>query len=147
MKIRSIVKTIKSNKKSFFNISYYFSASLIRSVISLAINPLIALNLTHYDYALIGYFTSFHLLFTPFLSFMFGQYYSRMFFKIDHKKRDKLHSTLFSSQFIFGSIELIFILIGFSIYAHLQNIEFPVFPYALLSFSTIFLNLKSITIC
>ena len=71
---------------------------------------------------------------------MFGSYYSRYFFKLDEQQREQYYTTLCFAQLLFGFIELLFILIGFGIYAHFQKIEFPVFPYALLSFTSIIFN-------
>ena len=62
----------KNNLFRLKNVSLYFSASLIQGLVSLAINPLIAMNMSHYDYALTGFFTSFNSLTLPLLSLMFG---------------------------------------------------------------------------
>lgn len=114
---------------------------MVRAVISLAINPLIAMNMTHYDYALTGFYTSFNSLLLPIFSLMYGQYYSRNFFKLKtDEERDQLGSDLLSSRLVFNVFELIFILLAFTIYARVQNIEFPVFPYAVITFSTIIFN-------
>lgn len=111
---------------------------MIRAVISLAINPLIAMNMTHYDYALTGFYTSFNTLLLPIFSFMYGQYYARNFFKLKtSEEQDQLGSDLLSSRLVFNVFELIFILLAFTVYARVQNIEFPVFPYAVITFSTI----------
>jgi len=123
--------------KTLFNISLYFSASLIKALVFLAINPLIALNMSHYDFALTGFYASFNLLFMPIMGWMFTSYYSSVHFKIGGGQRKKCYATLCSAQLVFGAVELIVILIGFAFYARLQNIEFPFFPYAILSFTSI----------
>ncbi len=126
------------NKRIFKNVSIYFSASLIRAFILLAINPFISMNMSHYDFALTGFYLSFNSLLTPLFSLMYGQYYSMRFFKLKTKKeRDDLGANLISAQLVFSLFELFFILIAFSFYAKLQKIEFPVYPYATISFSTI----------
>ncbi len=128
-------------KHVFINTSFYFFASIIRAVFSLAINPLIAMNMTHYDYALTGFYTSFNSLLLPFLSLMYGQYYSRKFFKLKTKdERDELASDLIVSRLIFNLFEIIFVLVAFTVYAKTQNIEFPIFPYAIITFSSIMFN-------
>lgn len=134
------MRFIKRNILQLKNISFYFTASLIRALVSLAINPLIAMNMTHYDYALTGFYESFGSLFIPLLGFMFSQYYNRIHFKVDEFQRKKIATTLVSAQFLFGLIELILILIAFKIYSITQNIEFPFFPYAVLSFISIVFN-------
>jgi len=123
------------------NVSLYFSASLIQGLVSLAINPLIAINMLHYDYALTGFFTSFNSLILPLLSLMFGQYFNRQYFKLNsNEERDELAARLVSTRLIFNLFEMVFILIIFYIYAKVQNIEFPVFPYAIITFSSIIFN-------
>jgi len=129
------------NKRIFINTSFYFFASLIRALLSLAVNPLIAMNMTHYDYALTGFYTSFNSLLLPVFSLMYGQYYSRHYFRLKtDEERTELENDLVISRLIFNVFELIFILLAFTVYARLQNIEFPTIPYALITFSTIIFN-------
>ena len=118
-------------------------ASLIKAVISLAVNPIIAKNMTHYDYALTGFYTSFNSMLLPIFNLMYGQYYTRNYFKLKtDEERDQLGSDLVVSRLVFNAFELAFILMAFVIYAKLQKIEFPVFPYVVISFSSIILNTK-----
>ena len=99
------------------------------------------MNMTHYDYALTGFYTSFNLLLLPVFNLMFGSYYARYFFKLKtSQEREQLGSDLLSIRIVFNIIELCFILLAFAIYAYLQKIEFPVFPYSIISFSTIMFN-------
>ena len=131
----------KNNLFRLKNVSLYFSASLIQGLVSLAINPLIAMNMSHYDYALTGFFTSFNSLILPLLSLMFGQYFNRHYFKLNsNEERDELAARLVSTRLLFNLFEIVFILIIFYIYAKVQNIEFPVFPYAIITFSSIIFN-------
>jgi len=135
------VALFKNNLFRLKNVSLYFSASLIQGLVSLAINPLIAMNMSHYDYALTGFFTSFNSLILPLLSLMFGQYFNRHYFKLNsNEERDELAARLVSTRLIFNLFEIVFILIIFYIYANVQNIEFPVFPYAIITFSSIMFN-------
>ena len=135
------VVLFKNNLFRLKNVSLYFSASLIQGLVSLAINPLIAMNMSHYDYALTGFFTSFNSLILPLLSLMFGQYFNRHYFKLNsNEERDELAARLVSTRLIFNLFEIVFILIIFYIYAKVQNIEFPVFPYAIITFSSIIFN-------
>ena len=135
------VALFKNNLFRLKNVSLYFSASLIQGLVSLAINPLIAMNMSHYDYALTGFFTSFNSLILPLLSLMSGQYFNRHYFKLNsNEERDELAARLVSTRLIFNLFEIVFILIIFYIYANVQNIEFPVFPYAIITFSSIMFN-------
>ncbi len=128
-------------KRIFQNTSFYFAASMLRAVISLAVNPLLALNMTHYDYALTGFYTSFNSFVLPILSLMYGQYYGRHFFRLKTEaERDELGANLVSTRFVFNLFEIVFILVAFSLYSKIQNIEFPFFPYAVITFSTLIFN-------
>ncbi len=135
------IALFKNNLFRLKNVSLYFSAALIQGLVSLAINPLIAMNMSHYDYALTGFYTSFNSLILPLLSLMFGQYFNRHYFKLNsNEERDELAARLVSTSLIFNLFEIVFILIIFYIYAKVQNIEFPVFPYAIITFSSIIFN-------
>ena len=50
------------------NSSVYLLATIISSIIGVAINPLLALNLSPEDYAIVGYYTGYSTLFTEYLS-------------------------------------------------------------------------------
>lgn len=135
------ITLLKNNLFRVKNISLYFSASLIQGLVSLAINPLIAMNMSHYDYALTGFYTSFNSLILPLLNLMFGQYFNRHYFKLNsEEERNDLAAKLVSTRLIFNLFEIVFILMVFHMYAKIQNIEFPVYPYAIIAFSTIIFN-------
>jgi O-antigen/teichoic acid export membrane protein len=94
---------LKNNLFRFKNVSLYFSASLIQGLVSLAINPLIAMNMSHYDYALTGFYTSFNSLILPLLNLMFGQYFNRLYFKLNsEEERNDLAAKLVSTRLIFN---------------------------------------------
>jgi len=135
------IELLKNNISRLKNVFLYFSASLIQGLISLAINPLIAMNMSHYDYALTGFYTSFNSLILPLLNLMFGRYFNRNYFKLNSDiKRDELAAKLVSTRLIFNLFEIVFILMFFHMYAKIQNIEFPVYPYAIIDFSTVMFN-------
>jgi O-antigen/teichoic acid export membrane protein len=135
------IEFFKNNIFRLKNVSLYFSASLIQGLVSLAINPLIAMNMSHYDYALTGFFTSFNSLILPLLSLMFGQYFNKHYFKLNsEEERNDLAAKLVSTRLIFNLFEIVFILMVFHMYAKIQNIEFTVYPYAIITFSTIIFN-------
>lgn len=99
------------------------------------------MNMSHYDYALTGFFTSFNSLILPLLSLMFGQYFNKHYFKLNsEEERNDLAAKLVSTRLIFNLFEIVFILMVFYLYAKIQNIGFPVYPYAIITFSTIIFN-------
>jgi len=128
---------MNTHTRTLSNISLYFSASLIKALAFLAINPLVALNMSHYDFALTGFYASFNFLFMPVMGWMFTSYYSSVHFKLEEEDREKCYASLCTAQVVFGAAELFIILLGFAVYARVQHIEFPFFPYAVLSFTSI----------
>lgn len=128
--------------KTLKNISYYFFATLVKTFILFAVNPFVALNMTHTDYAICGYFISFTTLIQPMLSGYLFQYYNKKYFEVDEEQRSSLLRKLISIQFVLGAFSLSCIFIFFYVFFTLNNVQFSVFPYAfLISFTLVFDNL------
>jgi O-antigen/teichoic acid export membrane protein len=132
--ILNFLKRIKDSGKQFKNLSFYLLASLITSLLGILINPFLAANLSPYDYAIIGYFTSFNLLILPIISFSLLSYYSRNYFLIKEEERQKVLDTLLLSQLFIGLFGLLIVLIGFYFYMQIANVSFAFYPFAILSF-------------
>lgn len=127
-------------KVQFRNLSLYLLAAIFSSFIGVLINPFLAANLSHEDYAIIGYFTSFNLLVLPIVSFSLLSYYSRNYFRINEDERQMVLDTLLISQLVIGSFSMIFILGGMYIYMKSANVGFSFLPYSLLCFIPVFFN-------
>lgn len=78
-------------------------ASIIPMFIHLVTNPLIALNMTPVDYAIVGYFTSFNSLLTPLITFYAFAYYTKRYFELADNERLVLKATIFKSLIFFHS--------------------------------------------
>ncbi|MDR3654049.1 MAG: oligosaccharide flippase family protein [Paludibacter sp.] len=102
-------------------------------------NPLWASNLSHKDYAIMGYFDSFGLLILPLIGFSLFSYYSKEYFNLDELGRKKLLSSLLLFQIGFGLVSMLILLGGFKIYFLVNKISFPFFPYAFLSFFKVYI--------
>jgi len=126
--------------KAAKNISIYFFASVIKASLLLLINPFVALNMSHTDYAIFGYFRAYQTLLVPLLSLAFFQYYSKRFFEVSPPKREELLNNLLSIQFIVGLVEISLIIGMFYTFFSLTGVSFPVFPYAFILCFTIFFN-------
>ena len=105
------------------NSSVYLLATIISSIIGVAINPLLALNLSPEDYAIVGYYTGYSTLFTPLIGFFMVDYYLRHRYTLSS---DDLHV-------LKSGIVSLLCLIGLYIYVLLSNVGIPFFPYALLT--------------
>lgn len=135
-----IFKIIKKYKSAVSSLSLYLSSNLIQVVIGLLLNPVWASNLSHYDYSVLGYFDSFVLFSTPLISFAFFSYYSKVYFNINELEQKKTLSTLVIAQFIGGFITTILVLIALYYYLHTNVINFPFYPYALLTIIRLFFS-------
>ncbi|MBR5530293.1 MAG: oligosaccharide flippase family protein [Bacteroidaceae bacterium] len=120
---------------SIKNIGYYFSASFIPMLITLALNPLYTTFLSPSDYAIIGYYNSFNTLFSPLILFYFNQYYIREYFYRDEVGRLKLRALVFKTFLFLPFILGAFSLLGIFLYKNcfVSESEIPFSPYAILA--------------
>ena len=116
------------------NSGLYFISSIITAIIGILLNPIYAMNLTHEDYAIIGYYTSFNLLLTPLLHFSLFSYYNRNYYFIKEEKREALGNTILLGSLMIGFASLILFTAAFYVVYRGTNVQFPFFPYAILTF-------------
>ncbi len=123
-----ILNTIK-------HIGLYFSASLIPMFLNLAINPLIAMNMEPYDYAITGFYTSFNTLISPLIIFYMLHYYTKRYFEVNENERIALKTTMIKSLIYFSGILSVLSFTGLAIYYFIADIDesFPFLPYAFLT--------------
>lgn len=117
------------------NFAAYMGAMIIPTAVSLAINPLIALNMSPEDYAVSGYFLSFNSLISPLIGFYFIGYYTKEYFKICEEKRRVLYAMIFKSLIYISGLLSVFCFAALWIYMDVFKAEegFPVMPYLALS--------------
>ena len=118
----------------------YFTASILSMIVSLILNPFVAINMTKGDFAITGYYTSFNLLILPLVGFSLLQYYNKSYFRLDNNKRNKLLNTITCATLLYGGISLIIFCIGYYLYHNSRKIDFPYFPYAIIFFTSIYLG-------
>lgn len=127
------VQTIK-------NTGLYLLAAIIPAAMSLVVNPFVALNMSPQDYAIVGYYNSFTILFTPLISLYLTHYYSKRYYEYDEASRIKLKSLIFRIFFVLSPIIVILIGIGLWCYSTYFNksstIDF--FPYAIIYLLTLY---------
>lgn len=87
--------------------SWYMGASLFVAFIGIVLNPLYASNLSHADYAIIGYYSSFNLFLYPILHFCLFSYYSRQYYFTPEEKRERLGDTVLLASMLLGLGSLI----------------------------------------
>jgi len=131
---------LKNNFARIKNFSLYLSAAIISGVLNILFNPFLAANLSSLDYSIIGYYSSFAVLFTPILNFSLISFYVRKYFKIPEEKRQPTLDTIITALLIWGIISSMLILVLFFMYCHIAGVELPFFPFAMISVFQLFFN-------
>ena len=137
-------------KKYIKSVSQYFSASMIPMVLSLAINPLLALNMSPEDYAIMGYYTSYTALFSPLVVFFMLHYYTKRYFEVTDDEREVLKAMIVKSLIYFSGILAVICYVGLYIYHTCLNAQSSMqfFPYAMLSvFALPFSGIYNLMLC
>lgn len=131
MRARELIDKYKPYMK---NMADYFGASLIPMIVTVLANPVFAKFLSPKDYAIIGYYTSFNYLISPFVIFMSLHYYQRMFFRTDEAGRDRLRAMM-TKTFLYLSLILMAIAIAvLAVYTRFNdNSDLPFLPYGILA--------------
>ena len=109
----------------------YFGASLIPMTLMLAINPLVALNMSPEDYAITGYYSSFNNLISPLIIFYMLHYYNKRYYELDQDGRLRLKALLVKAVTVFSFAVSIFCFLALYFYIKIFNssIQFPILPY------------------
>ena len=117
----------------FKNFLQYFGATLFVAVIQIIINPFLAKNLSPEDYAIVGYFTSFNLLLTPFITFYLTNFFIQRYFMISGQERIVMKRTV-TQMLIYFSFLLSLLSFALLYVYHVcinTNTEIAFSPYAL----------------
>lgn len=122
------------------NLGLYFTSSIIVALVGILLNPVYAMNLSHEDYAIIGYYSSFNLLLLPLLNFSLYSFYSRHYYFTPENKRDSLENTVLLSSMLIGIISLIIFIGAFYCLHCVTENSFPFFPYAILTFVQVYIG-------
>lgn len=122
------------------SLSYYFSASILSTLIGLIINPFLSIGLNHNDYAIIGYYASFSSILAPILAFSLHTYYARNYFLVNEEERNELLQTILTLFLVFSFLVFSVFFCLYYIY-HIESVKsIPFSPYALLSFMPIYIS-------
>jgi len=131
---------IKKNIFRVKNLSFYLLTTIINTLLMLVINPFLAKNLSHEDYAIIGYHSSFQILLLPLLNFALTNYYLRHYYLTPANKRDILRDTINKMILIWGSGAMLICYAFFYLFFKFKNVEIPFFPYFIFSLLTVYAN-------
>ena len=122
------------------NAGLYFTSSLTVAIIGLLLNPIMAMNLSPEDYAVLGYYSSFNLLLLPLLHCCIMTYYTRQYYFIEESKREILGDTVLLSMNIIGAISCLLFMTLFYIFHRTTGNSFPFLPYAALTFVQVYIS-------
>ena len=135
-----MINTFNRYKIYFQSASYYLGSSLIVAALGMVLSPVNAMYMSHEDYAIIGYYSSFGLLLVPLLHLCLFSYYARQYYQIAEQDRDKLGDTILLTSMLLGGVFCILFLIAFYTYHQRANVSFGFWPYALLAFVQIYVG-------
>lgn len=134
------MNTIKKHLPNIKNLGLYFMSSIIVAMVGILLNPIFAMNLSHEDYAIMGYYSSFNLLLMPLLNFSLYSFYSRHYYFTPEEQQDNLGNTILLSSMLIGAVSLfVFVGVFYLLHNSTQN-NFPFFPYAILTFVQVYIG-------
>lgn len=138
----NIINLFKGRRKTVQDTGLYLLASIIPMLLLIVVNPFLAKGLSPFDYAVIGYLSSFAAIETPLIQFFVMRYFLSNYYRdgIEERRRNK---TVVVQLLIVFSL-LMTILVGGSIccYHYIFNREsnIPLFPFLIFSISTIWVG-------
>ena len=96
---------------------------------------MMAKNLSPEDYATIGYFSSFNLLFTPLITFFLTNFYTQRYFNVSEEGRENIKATVMKLSIYLSFAMAVISIIGLYVYHVLINksSDIPFSPYAFLT--------------
>lgn len=124
----------------FKNAGLYFLSSIFSAIIGVLLNPFLAMNLSEYDYAILGYYSSFNLLLIPLLHCCLITYYARQYYFVDSDRRETMGNTILIAINAIGLVSLALFLVVFYFISKKTNISIPFVPYAILTFVQLFIS-------
>lgn len=139
MSIRILFKT---RQKIIKDTGLYLLASIIPMTLLIAINPFLAKNLSPFDYAIIGYLSSFAAIETPLIQFFIIRYYLSNYYKVGFEDREKIKATVVQLLIVFSLFMTIIVGGSICCYHYLFNGDstIPLFPFLLFSIGAIWIG-------
>jgi len=125
-------------KKYIVNTGMYLTASLVSSIVGILVNPLLALNLSPTDYAIISYYTSLATFVTPIIGFFLVDFFIREYYKVSKEEREKVKGLVFKLLVIVQLIISVVCILGVSIYVKASHSAFELLPYVLFSVGSLY---------
>lgn len=119
----------------------YFFSAFFGPVVGIAINPLLAQNLSHEDYAIIGYFTSFQSLLIPLVGFNLATYFVRNYYNTAESDRARFVDTLLVGQLMVGAGGVLMFGLLFYCYFNFSEKLFDFLPYSVYAFVQVYFSL------
>jgi len=138
IKSNIVIDLLNKNIVNIKNSAYFLAPSVLGLLISLVTFPIFSRNLSHYDFSVIGYYESINQIFLPIMNLSLSTYYMKDFFK---RTPEENKTILVSFMLFLSGTNLLIISLGFillHVYFKIAQVTFPLFPYALLSLSSMY---------
>lgn len=139
MSIRILFKT---RQKTIKDTGLYLLASVIPMMLLIVINPFLAKGLSPFDYAIIGYLSSFAAIETPLIQFFIIRYYLSNYYKVGFEDREQIKATVVQLLIFFSFFMTIIVGGSICCYHYLFNGDstIPLFPFLLFSIGAIWIG-------
>jgi O-antigen/teichoic acid export membrane protein len=143
MQLKAIVERYSGHIK---NTGIYLLSSVLSSLFSLLINPLLAKNLSPEDYGIIGYYGGFSALFSPLIGYFILDFFLRKYFLYSPDDRLRLRNIVVKLYVIFSGLIALGCFIALYLYNYCAQVIVPTMPYAAIfileSYILTFYNLR-----
>lgn len=139
MNIRNL---LNGRHKTVKDTGLYLLASIIPMVLLIVINPFLAKGLSPFDYAIIGYLSSFAAIETPLIQFFIIRYYLSHYYKVGAEDREKIKATVLQLLIVFSFLMTMIVGGGICCYHYLLNGDstIPLFPLLIFSIGAIWIG-------
>lgn len=128
------LKSYQQRAKTYMgNAGIYLTASLVSSLLSVLINPLLAKNLSPEDYAVSTYYSSFSTLYAPVLSFFITDFFLRKYYIYSKEQLFQLKGNVLKIFLVFSGIVSLLCFGGLFVFVKTTNVSFDFMPYAMLA--------------
>ena len=138
----NISNLFKGRQKTVQDTGLYLLASIIPMMLLIAVNPFLSKGLSPFDYAIIGYLSSFAAIETPLIQFFVMRYFLSNYYRIGFEERRKIKTVVVQLLIVFSFLMAIIVGGGICCYHYLFNRDstIPLFPFLIFSVSTIWIG-------
>ena len=139
--MEAIKQFLKGYAVNIKNIVYFFMPSIIGLFITIFTFPVFSRHLSSFDFAVMGYFESINQIFLPIMNLSFYSFYMKEFFIRTDEENRRVRAILIKFLSIVNIGVVLVGLILLAVFFNLGKVTFPLYPYGLLSLTTIYFSI------